>query len=706
MIQRIPASFRHRRRTARLRPQKRKTPDYANILRCAGAGIAACDPEGMLIDFNEAFCQLLGYRREALLKMSFRDFTLPEDQVREAPLFAALIQGERDDYRLEKRYRRCDGETVWVDLSVTAIRRPDGHPECVIGTIFDITARKLAEEKLNLFHSAFMSAGEAMVITDHDNCILHVNPAFERITGYRGEEVLGRDPKVLASGRTAREIYDAMWEALGNNGVWHGEIWDKRANGETYPKMLHISTIKNPRGITTHYVGSFSDISVQKNAEARISYLSERDTLTGLPNRFHFHDCFQNYLIQAKRSGTMLAIIDINLDHLARHNELLGQEGGDFVLRETGRRLLYAMRDDDLVARIGGDEFAIVATGLRSLEGVHRLVKKLQEAIKPECLFSGLAIHPSVSIGVSTFPRDGDSVESLMLNARTALEYAQKEGRGLFRLFTEEMLQSNSERLWIENELHHAIERGQLSLHYQPQIHRNDQRVIGVEALLRWQHPVAGNITPDRFIPVAEESHLIIELGAWVIDRACQQLRTWRNAGIDGLRMAINLSAAQLHDPQLVSRISSALDRYELNEGDLEVEITESVAMKNPEASILLLNSLRELGVKLAIDDFGTGYSSLSYLRRLPIDTLKVDRSFVKDIEFDQHSAAICTSTIHLAHKLGLQIVAEGVETLEQRNFLVDHGCDLIQGWFCGRPMNSGDFERWWEGHHAESALL
>jgi len=552
----------------------------------------------------------------------------------------------------------------------------------------NLLARKRTERQLRLAAHVFEHSGEAIMITDRENRIVEVNPAFTHQTGYTLDEVRGRNPRLLSSGRNTPQEYGAMWRTIHDRGLWRGEMWDRAKSGDVYPKLLTISTVKNAREEIEYYIASFSDISNLKAAEENIRHLAHHDTLTGLPNRLHLSVALDQAIAEAQRGGRRIALMFIDMDRFKLINDTLGHHVGDLLLIEVAQRLKNCVRQSDIVARLGGDEFVVVLTGLGEDNMVATTVagKILNQLARPYEI-EGHMLHSSPSIGISLFPVDGDDIATLMKNADAAMYHAKEQGRNNAQYFTAELNAAASLRLALERDLRNAFAADQFELHYQPQICTATGMACGVEALVRWRHPERGLVSPLDFVPVAEESGLIEALGAWVLDEACRQLAAWQAAGLEGIAMAVNLSAHQLRSPQLVDLVRTTMARHCIYADALELEITESTAMTDPEHAIGQLRELRALGVRLAIDDFGTGYSSLAYLKNLPIQTLKLDRSFVRDIETDANDAAISAATVALAHSLGLKVVAEGVETEAQRHFLSDiHRCDLLQGYLFGKP--------------------
>jgi diguanylate cyclase (GGDEF)-like protein/PAS domain S-box-containing protein len=559
------------------------------------------------------------------------------------------------------------------------------------------TAKLQAEDvasELQLYANAFESSGEAMLITDAYNRILNVNAAFTRQTGYVPEEVIGKDPKILSSGKTPIGIFHEMWNELKAKGFWQGELWDRKRNGETYPKWIRISAIRDENDKVLFYIASFTDISDRKEAEARIEHLAHYDILTGLHNRYSMEERLEQVIVTAQREKQRLALLFIDLDRFKNVNDSLGHHVGDDLLIEVAGRLRECVRDSDIVARIGGDEFVVVLAAIHDNSHAAVVAENILHRLSRQYEVSGHMIDTSSSIGISIYPDDSATSEELMRTADVAMYHAKEHGRNNYQYFNEAMLVEASKRLRIERELRVAVHSSQLVLYYQPQVSASDDRIVSLEALVRWNHPVDGLLYPDLFIPIAEESGLIHDLGCWVLAEACRQLVAWRAAGHSGFRIAINLSAKQLQLETLGRDIEAILKDHAVAGEDIEVEVTETAAMSEPMLAVKQLNALRELGISLAIDDFGTGYSSLAYLKRLPINTLKLDRSFVRDIESDQNDAEICSATVALAHNLGLKVVAEGVENAAQRDYLVRLNCDYLQGYFYSKPMQASEMTK------------
>ncbi|MBF0192621.1 MAG: EAL domain-containing protein [Magnetococcales bacterium] len=552
----------------------------------------------------------------------------------------------------------------------------------------EIDERIRAEQGLTLAAKVFETATEGILITDASGRIITCNQAFTGISGYGQEEVLGRNPSMLSSGRHDRAFYTQMWEGIRETGSWSGEIWNRRKNGEIFPQRVSITAVWNAANELTHYVGIFSDITKLKETEKRLEQMAYFDALTHLPNRVLFRDRLQQELDKKSRNDMKLAVLFIDLDRFKHVNDSLGHSAGDQLLVEVAERIRVCLRKYDTVARLGGDEFAAIITGLKNGRDAAPVARKIIDNLKNVFQLNGHEVFIGASIGISVFPGDGDEIETLTKHADIAMYKAKESGRGVFKFFEEAINAGLQNHLQMESALRSGLRNGEFSVHYQPKVSLASGRIIGMESLVRWFPPQGPMISPARFIPVAEETGLILPLGAKVLRDACGQAAIWRNEGRE-IRMAVNLSALQFQKSDLMDEVRSVLEETGLPAGALELEITESMVMGNVEKSIERMRNLKALGLTLAVDDFGTGYSSLNYLKRFPIDTLKIDQSFVRDLGNTREGLAIVLAIISMGRALNLEIVAEGVETREQMLLLKEHGCHELQGYFFSKPVSA-----------------
>ncbi len=539
----------------------------------------------------------------------------------------------------------------------------------------------------------FNSTMEGIMITNKDGIIQTVNPAFSAITGYTKNEALGLTPRFLRSDKEPAERYQQMWHSLNTQGSWQGELWNQRKNGEVYPQWMSISSL--PGGDDQEqYVALFVDISEQKRREACIEHQAYHDALTSLPNRRLFHDRLEQALVQAERNACSLAVLFIDLDRFKLINDTLGHTIGDQLLQAVATRLSETIRREDTVARLGGDEFTVLLPRIDKRQDAQRTVQKIIAAFQQPFTIAGQNLHISLSVGIALFPGDGETPERLMKNADSAMYRTKSDGRNGYHFYTQKMNTGAKRQLMLENDLHTALARNELVPFYQLQQDAAQHKVTGMEVLLRWQHPQHGTVMPGEFIGLAEESGLIVPIGRWVLEQACQQAKAWLDAGYGDFTLAVNLSARQLQQPDLLQIVQQILQRTGLPAQNLELEITENLLLNDTERNIALLHRLHDLGIRLALDDFGTGYSSLSYLKKFPFDLLKIDQSFVRGLPDNQEDAALVDTIITMGHKLGMQVIAEGVETREQRAFLQRLGCDLIQGYLISKPLPAAQAEK------------
>jgi diguanylate cyclase (GGDEF)-like protein/PAS domain S-box-containing protein len=657
------------------------------------ASISLID-DGRFLEINASYERNFGWSRADLIgKTSLEIGFWPTQQVREVWLAEITRQQRVIDY--ETIWLHKSGSRHHVILSSETIEL--NGQRCILTYVADISIRRRAEADLRLAAAAFESQ-EGMVITDAQGIILRVNRAFIDSTGYNAEEVLGQTPRILRSGRHDDEFYRQMWATITETGTWQGEIWDRRKNGEIYPKWLTITAVKDETGAVTHYIGTHLDITERKRSEERIKALAFYDQLTGLPNRTLLVDRLRQARIAGLRSGDYGALLFIDLDNFKTLNDTFGHDRGDQLLRQVASRLTQAVRLEDTVARIGGDEFVVVLSALGDVDATaasvaEMVADKILAVLNTPYMLSDAVHRSSASIGVTLFQGERLGIDELMKQADLAMYKSKESGRNLVRFFDPTLESAVRARAELEDDLRAALEQGLLQLYYQPQV-ADQGHLTGAEALVRWNHPIRGVVSPADFIPLAEETGLILPLGQFVLDTACRQLVAWAGQpGFDHLSIAVNVSARQLHQEDFVALVQAILARTGANPARLKLELTESLLVDNVQETIGKMLALREMGIGFALDDFGTGYSSLSYLKRLPLDQLKIDQSFVRDVLDDPSDATIARTIVALARTLGLGVIAEGVETAAQLEFLRAAGCYAYQGYFFSRPLPLFDFE-------------
>ncbi len=560
-----------------------------------------------------------------------------------------------------------------------------------IAMLRGFAAIETAQKELKLAGAVFDNALEGIIITDDRGKILAANPSVCLISGYDMMELVGQTPAIFKSGRHDLDFYTGMWGLLKQTGRWQGEIWNKRKNGNVYPQWLSISVVRNESQEENHYIAVLTDISKIKQAEERLHHLAFHDELTGLPNRTLFKKHLNQAIAHSHRNGERLAVLFLDIDNFKFINDSLGHSEGDALLQAVAERLTRSIREDDIVSRLGGDEFTLLLKGINDEHGAAAIAQKIMNATSHPVALGAQDLCITSSIGICLYPDDGATPEVLMKHADTAMYHAKSQGKNNFQFYADKMNIHATERLALERDLRAALTRGEFLMHYQPQVTLDDGKICGAEALLRWQRNNQ-MISPAQFIPAAEESGLIIPVGEWVLQTVCMQNKVWQTRGFPPLRVAVNLSTRQFRQKGLAELIGSLLQDIGLDPRCLELELTEGAAMQNPEEAAAILKALKKTGIHISIDDFGTGYSSLSYLKKFPLDTLKIDQSFVRDITTDPNDAAIVQAVIAMAHGLGLKVLAEGVETQEQAAFLHLHKCDMAQGYYFGRPMPAEAF--------------
>ena len=613
----------------------------------------------------------------------------------EGPVRARFFQQLSDRGAVDEFEVRWTGgaEPSWAVLSARRLQY-QGR-DAVVTAFAPINHLKLMERRLQLWSKVFEASSEGIVIINAERRTLTVNLAFTRQTGLELQDVLNEPPDAL-------RLPEAVWPTVQLRGTWQGEAAIRRRNGSEYPAWLVVSAVRQGPAEVSHYIVTSIDISDRKRSEERIRFLAEHDVLTELPNRALCIERLRMALQQAKRSGRQVAVLFIDLDRFKDINDSLGHHIGDGLLRSVARRLVDAVREGDTVSRLGGDEFVIVLAGVDGADEVAQIVdERLIPRIRAPHVVDGSELHVSCSVGVAISPDDASDLDELMRHADTAMYQAKASGKDNVQFFTAGMTERAQARLLLIGQLRHALELGQLQLYWQPSVRATDGALLGVEGLLRWRHPELGLVPPGQFIPLAEESGLIVPIGDWVVEQACAQIAAWRAEGWPPMTVSINLSARQLQGDELIDVVRDSLDRHAVPPGQLELELTESMVMLDAEANLQRLHALRALGVSLAIDDFGTGYSSLAYLNRFPIDKLKIDRSFVHDMLDDPTDRAITMAIIGLGHTLGLKVVAEGVELASEAQVLREAGCDELQGFLYARPMPAAALALWRDTHQS-----
>ncbi len=685
----------HRRRLERDRQHTRELREREERLRVAiwGSGDEFWDwdiRDGKL--FRVGADALLGYQHEHQVTGDEwrRRSVHPDDLPRVEQILASHVSGDREFFESEHRVLNARGEWVWVLSRGKIVERDEnGQPMRIAGTARDITHSREIERDKRIAEEVIRSMSEAVVVTDLEFRFNSINPAFTRMTGYSEDEVRGESTSILDCEQHTPEFHQALRNTLVKTGHWSGEIWQRRKDGEEFLCWLELSEVTDRHGLRTHWVGVLTDITDRKRAEQELRYLANYDTLTGLPNRSLLGERLAHALIRARRHGSRVGVLFIDLDRFKHVNDSMGHAAGDRLLKAAAARIQASVRESDTVARLGGDEFTVIIEDLTDQAQAERVAQKLIESfVLPLDIDGRTEVVISPSIGISIYPDHGQVPTDLLKFADTAMYQAKDRGRNTFQTYTEAMDAHARMRASMVSHLHKAVERGEFSLVYQPKMSLSDGRITGVEALLRWRNPDLGTVSPATFIPLAEETGLIVPIGEWVLREACVQVQRWMRAGLSATTMAVNVSMLQLLRGELYTLLRQMLEDFRIPAHRLELELTESMVMANAEQSISTLTQIKSLGVNVAIDDFGTGYSSLAYLKRLPIDTLKIDKEFVGDITTDPDDEAITATVITMAHSLGLDVVAEGVETSEQFDYLREQGCDEAQGNLISVPLD------------------
>jgi diguanylate cyclase (GGDEF)-like protein/PAS domain S-box-containing protein len=665
------------------------------ILNQEAIGIGYSTISGEILFINSYLRKLLGYEEDELIGQNIDEVTFFQDYENSLQRRKELINDRNiDNLTFEKRYLQKNGTPIWVHVSLSVSRDKMGKAKYLIAFIKDIEERKVIQKKLELSDGVFQNSNEGIVITDRELKIQAVNPAFSDITQYSEEEAIGKNTLFLRSTYHDSEFYKQIWKSTLQSGYWKGEMWSVRKNGELFPQWLNISTIKDSSGKIQNYIGIFFDITSMKQSEEELEFLAHHDPLTELPNRLLLSARLNQSIKRAKREAKKIALLFLDLDRFKEINDTFGHSYGDEILVSVTHRFKACMRENDTIARIGGDEFVFLIEDIEDVTDLQTIINKILELFDKEIIVNKQSFKLSASIGISLYPDDGDNIEDLIKNADTAMYKAKDSGRNTYRFYTEQMTQDLFSKMLMKKEILGGLENNEFVLFYQPQVSLDSGRILGAEALVRWQHPQMGLLYPDRFIHLAEQTKLIVPLGRYILLKACQQMKEWVDNQVICGRLAVNISAIQIQQNNLYQEVIDVLTQTKLSGSYLEFEITESFMMENPQASIALFKKLKNLGISFSIDDFGTGYSSLNYLKQLPVDKLKIDRSFIMDIPEDKEDIAITSTIIAMSKNLGLNVIAEGIETKEQHEFLKSSGCYEGQGYYYSKPLSKVDFEK------------
>ena len=660
----------------------------ASIVEFSEDAIIGKSLDGAITSWNRAAEKMYGYTSAEVMGRDL-SFLLSVERQTELQVIMERMHTGLAIQSLETQRLTKAGSVLDVSLSISPIKDASGRVTGASTIARDITAHKRADEQLKLQSAALEAAANAIVITDSHGSILWVSGAFTTMTGYSKEEVLGKNPRLLKSGDQPESYYADLWSAISSGKVWRGEIVNRRKNGSAYTEDMTITPVTRDSGnpANRYFIAIKQDITNRKNAEQRVQYLAYYDDLTGLANRTLLQDRLAKAVADARRQKYNVALLFLDLDGFKDINDSLGHSVGDLLLQEVAQRLKRWGREQDTVSRLGGDEFLVMLPHVVDVSDAAVAAERLMDVIDAVFVIQGHSLHVHCSLGISIFPGHGEDGETLIKNADAAMYSAKQSGRNSFRFFTEDLNTQAMERLTLENGLRSALTREELFLMYQPQMDICTGRIIGLEALLRWQHPTLGLVPPDKFIRIAENSGLILPIGEWVLRTACSQARKWQEDGLPAVTVAVNVSAIQFRQEDFCGLVRKVLQETGLPPQHLELELTESLLLANAELMLSVIQELKAMGVTLAIDDFGTGYSSFSYLRQFRVSKLKIDREFIRDVAVNPDDAAIASAIISMAKSLHLKVIAEGVEDEAQMSFLRTHQCDEIQGYYFSKPL-------------------
>ncbi len=651
--------------------------------------VITLDLAGYLTGWNKGAQNLFGYTAEEAVGQHVLFLYVDDPDDNGAGMPELFLDG--GDAVFEVWRRKKSGENFKATLALSVLRDDEGQPLGLVAQLTEVIQGLPPEDRQRLHSSIIEDSDQGILITDTSERIVSVNTAFSNITGYLPHEAVGQTADLLRSGVHDADFRAQVRAAMRGNGPWQGEIIGRRKNGELFPQSVSISVVRNDAGLITHAFSVFSDISVLRATEERMQRLANFDSLTGLPNRAHFHQLVEVALAGARRNAGYGAILVIDLRRFSDVNDTFGHEFGNEVLRQVGVRLRQALREEDVLARMGADEFVVALLSVQKREHGGIVAQKLLAALKPPFVVDSIVVHMGACVGISVFPEDGMDSTTLLQYADVAAKRLKAEEDAGYLFYSSEMNLRAKERWQLEGELRQALMAQELVLHYQPKVSLRNGRIVGAEALIRWQHPTKGMVPPGHFIAVAEETGLILDIGHWVLEEACRQIRLWHEAGLEVPAVAVNLSARQF-DRLLPTRVQAALDRHGLEAACLQLEITESLLVRGTDSVVQIMNELVAMGLTLSMDDFGTGYSGLSYLKKFPITTLKIDRSFVMGVPTDANDCAIAQAIVTMARQLRQEIVAEGVENLAQMRFLRQLGCDQMQGFLFSPGLPPEEF--------------
>lgn len=649
------------------------------------------DPFDRLVLWNRKYAELYpasssllvaGSTFSELAQLRIENGEYPADELEHLQLMQLLEHHRNIEHPEEESL--ANGRHYLVSNSRTSVGG-------IASVYIDITERRKAEEQLRVAAAVFETSSEGIVVTDHHNRIIAVNPGFTKITGYHPDEVVGHSPSILSSGRHDADYYNRMWQSLQEHGSWDGEIWNRNKQGAIYPEWLSLTLVRNERGEVIEHIAVFSDITRRKHDEEKIRWQANYDAVTGLPNRTLFQERLSVSLSNSHREEWVTALLFIDLDHFKVVNDTRGHAVGDWLLQEVAGRLASCIREADTVARLGGDEFTVVLQDVHGADDAAMMAQKIVNVLAEPFFAEGGDIFIGASIGITLYPDDAQDAETLLRNADLAMYRAKSAGRNGYCFFTQSMNEQIQERTRLEDAMRYALQRDEFSLNFQPIVDCRSGETVRAEALIRWQHPERGSVPPQEFISIAEESGLIAHLGWWILEQACRAAAQWQQRGFN-TGVSVNVSARQIQLGLNVEDIVSLLEELSLPPQWLTLEITESLLLEDTEKTLAWLRRVRAAGVKLSVDDFGTGFSSLSYLKRFPVNSLKIDQGFVRDVTTDSEDAALIRAIIKMAEAFGLDVIAEGVEYVDQLNFLTQHGCQLIQGYYISPPLGDEAF--------------